>query len=202
MQVKISIDAKAVQRILGSLNLKAARQTMRLGLQKAARKAKRDAVALMYKHYNLKKKEFSVITRVKGPDANGENASVTIKPEPIGIERFKAKQTKVGVRAKIRRGGGNEVLPHAFLQEKKGKKQAFVRTKLLGTATGRYVIKPSKKKPFRSPKGSELPINRLLADPASEVVRPRVDEIARSAAQEATLHMLLRVERLLDRGRG
>lgn len=153
------------------------------------------------KEYRLKKKNLAVLARVKGPDNLGTKATLTIKPEPIGLEKFKPRQTKTGLSVKVTRGGGTERIPHAFLQKVKGgKTQAFVRTRVIPAVAKKYVYRPAKKSPFRSKRGGELPINRLLADPASEVVRPQAEEIGNKAGQEASVAIMVRIERLLDLG--
>lgn len=201
MDVKIKIDTRALEKVLGSLSPKNTRKVMRKGLKVAAKSAKKQSVKVISDEYNLKKKDVAVGVRVKEPrGSNGDYSSVTLTPIPIGLERFKPRQVKKGLSVKVSRKRGKETLPHAFNAKVKGKSLSFVRTRAITTATSKYVIYPSKKSTRRSKTGSELPINRLLADPASEIVRPQADKIGQTAADEAAIQMIVDTENLLDRG--
>lgn len=201
MDVKIKIDDKTLQKVLGSLNPKATRKVLNKALSVAASKARKASLRLIQKEFALKTKDINGIIRMSRPRM-GESSSVTIQSHPVGLDKFSPSQSKAGLTAKVKASGGSVTIPSAFLKEIKGKRLAFVRTSKVSKAAAPFVKFPSKAQPHRSKGGGELPINRLLADPVSEVVAPHAQEIANTAAQEASVVMLVEVERLLDAGLG
>lgn len=201
MDIRIKLDDKALRRALGALNPRELEKALKKSLNIAARSAKNQSVEAIGKDYNLKKKDINVVVRVKKPRQSADGSSVTIVPKPIGLEKFKPQQTPAGLTVTVSKSRGTETLGSAFLaQSRRGNKRlAFVRTRVLRAPTTRYVIYPSKKAPTRSRKhGGELPINRLYADPATEIVSPLADKISRAAAEEASVGLVVEVENILD----
>lgn len=201
MDIKIKIDSRALDKVLSSLSQKTTLNVIREGLTVAARSAKKKSVDDIYETYNLKKKDIAVMTRIKRPTEADLTSSVTIGANPIAITKFKPTQKKAGISVRVFRGGGREVIQSAFLTPIKGKEQPMIRTRAIKGDAKRYVMFPSSMPTHRNKKGGELPINRLLADPVSEVIRPSADSIAARAAGDAAVKMFERVETILDKGK-
>lgn len=199
MEIKVKIDAKALQKVLGTLSPKAARAVLGAGLRKAATSTKKQSVDLIMQHYNLKRKDASVNVKTKLPksDYAGE-ATVTIQAQPIGLEKFRPRTTKKGLSVSVEKTKGKQLLASTFMMKSKtGRKVTAIRTTRVTPQVAPYVLYPSKKKPT-----SRLPVNRLMADPTSIIVGPQADAIADRAAEEATLDMVVRTENLLNKGLG
>ena len=78
----------------------------------------------------------------------------------------------------------------------------MVRSRTITASTKHCVLLPSKKPVRRvGENSSELPINRLLADPTTAIVGPKAEQISRLASSEATAKILVDIENLLDRGK-
>lgn len=202
MDVEIKINAKALEKVISRLHPRALDKVLRKTLTVAAKTAHRSTVKEIGGEYNLPRKRIAVGVRTRYPSALNPESSVTVRPQPIGLEQFRARQIKRGVKVKVSKRRGAETLPHTFKAPIQGKEKVLVRTRKLTPATKQYVLFPSKQQPKRGKSGGELPINRLFADPTTEVVRPKAQRIGQEAADTATVHMVVMAERLIDKGQG
>ena len=204
MDIKIKINKKALDHALGRLDKRGIKAVVRKGLNAAASAAKRMSSEEIRKIYALKKKDADVQIRKKNASELKQESSITILAKPIGLEKFNPLQTPTGLSVKVYANQGVESIPHAFLQKMKNgtKKLAMIRTKVIDEASRKYVRFPSKKESHRSNKGSELPINRLLADPIADAIAPKAAEIAEKASAEGSVAMMVATENLLDLGKG
>ncbi len=203
MEIKIKIDDKAMKRVLGSLSNSAVNKVMKQGLVAAANSAKKQSVNAIAKEYFLKKKDINVNIKVRKPRGeNADSSQVTIQAQPIGLDKFKIQKTPAGLLASVSKSRGPELIPSSFLaQSRKGKTIPFIRTRALNATANRYVLFPSQKATERK-NGIELPINRLMADPVSDIVEPIAEQISAIASGEGEVKMIVETEKLLDKGRG
>ena len=205
IETTVTIDARALERVLSRLSHEGTVKVVYAGLVASARSARSLVTEALYNTYNLKKKDIKSYSRLKFPsrgDLSNPESSVTVQGGAIPISRFNPKQTKAGVGVKVMRNRGREVIPSAFLAPLQGRVQPAIRTRKIKGAARKYVVSPSMRAPFRPDGGGELPINRFMADPPSIVISSVVDRIATKAADQGAAKMFEMVERLLDRGRG
>jgi hypothetical protein len=205
IETTVSIDARALEKVLSRLSHAATVKVIYSGLTKSAREAKSLVTEALYNTYNLKKKDLKSYSRTKLPsrgDLSNPESSVTVLGGAIPISRFNPKQTRVGVGVKVMRNRGREVIPSAFLAPLKGRVQPAIRTRKIKGAARKYVVSPSMRAPFRPEGGGELPINRFMADPPSMVIASVVDRISTKAADEGAKTMYELIEQLLETGRG
>lgn len=164
----------------------------------ATRKATISAITDRYAIKQGKAGKSLIVRRIKSPEQEGK---VVVRASPIGLENFKVKQNRFGVIGTIDKKRGSELLRSAFIEEVKGRKIVAVRTRRITSNTKRYVVKPSTLSPHRGTNKSELPINRLLADPYSEVVAPQAVQISRVASEAVTNKLVELAEAALNGGR-
>lgn len=199
MDVNISIDKKQLDRVLSTFtDQKKISRVLRDSVNASARDFRKGAVEQTEQSYNLKKKTINskiVVRRAKGQNIYSE---VKVLAVPLGLQHFNPKQGSAGLTVAVE-AGRTEVIPHAFMATMpNGKTLPMVRKRALSTAARKYVYIPPKKDIYRSRKGAELPISRLMADPISEVLKTHVDKLTARASQAGIDKLEQSIEQLLD----
>src|SRR5690606_36082525 len=109
-------------------------------------------------------------------------AKMTFFAVPQKLDKFPTIDTPRGLKVTVRKDRGATVLPSTFQANIKGPK-SFVRTRALTPTVKQYVTRPSARPVYRGPQGQELPINRLWADPDSQIVERQLQAIVNPSTE-------------------
>lgn len=151
--------------------------------------------------YALKAKDIQGRIKVKTAKGQRDESSMKFWAVPLALNRFKVKQTPAGLKPTVYKKGGSTILPKTFQATVGGTKKNFVRTEALTPTVSKFVTHPSKKLPFRSPKGSALPINRLWADPDSEIVAKNIGRVTSKASEKMSETLIQGFDRAWQDGK-
>lgn len=177
------------------------RQLQQRITNEAVKAAKKETEKVIKDALALKGKDIKSGMRAKRANGYANEGMLTIYPVPISLEKFPLKQTDQGLSGTVEKSKGTVLISHAFFREIQGKKQAFIRTRKINTSSSQFVFKPAGGPPRRGPKGSELPINKLLADPKTFIIEPKAQQIIQKAADEAAIKGIQLIDQALDTGK-
>lgn len=188
--------------LFSHLSARELQKVMKRAVKYATKKTQIKSVDIASKILNLKKKDIRhrVFIRTDLGSKDNPQGKVTMQYRSIGLDKFGARETAAGVRAKVFRKESPIVLRKAFIAQSKGRstgKLVFVRKSAINESVRDYIRKLPHGNVRRSATGSELPIARLYSAGLSDVMVPHGNELAELAGEEGQKELERQIRLLL-----
>ena len=147
LQVKLDIDP--VLRSLDRLGIQLAEKAITRSLNKTINSVKTDASRKVREELTLLDKDVKRDLAVRRARRGGLEAAVVVSVRATGLIKFRARQTARGTTVQVKRKGGRQRLPHAFIAKMpSGHRGVFTRRKgvsrlpineLFSTSVGKFL---------------------------------------------------------------
>lgn len=191
------VDTREVKSFLGDF----AGQTKTIiarALNKALKNTKTFTVKIIRETYMIKASRIKQNLKSKKASKNGLNAVLDATGKRISLISFGARQVKKGVSYKIRKEGGRELIPGAYIAPGKGGKGTFIYQRLKQYRMGRK--KTPLSKPLSWPKRYRYPIVAVNKGPSvPTMMEGNFDRIEDYAERRKLFNINNEIDRFLAR---